>query len=39
VELEARLERASTQGARVIIVRAGDFFGPAPAITGSRKAS
>ena len=28
VELEARLERASTQGARVIIVRAGDFFGP-----------
>ena len=28
VELEARLERASTQGAKVIIVRAGDFFGP-----------
>jgi nucleoside-diphosphate-sugar epimerase len=28
VELEARLERASTQGARVLIVRAGDFFGP-----------
>lgn len=28
VELEARLERASAQGARVIIVRAGDFFGP-----------
>jgi nucleoside-diphosphate-sugar epimerase len=28
VEMEARLERASTQGARVIIVRAGDFFGP-----------
>ena len=28
VELEARLERASTQGAQVIIVRAGDFFGP-----------
>lgn len=28
VELEARLEWASTQGARVIIVRAGDFFGP-----------
>ena len=28
VELEARLETASTQGARVLIVRAGDFFGP-----------
>src|SRR5450830_1268737 len=28
VELEARLERTSTQGARVLIVRAGDFFGP-----------
>ncbi|PJJ19425.1 nucleoside-diphosphate-sugar epimerase [Janthinobacterium sp. 67] len=28
VELEARLESAATQGARVIIVRAGDFFGP-----------
>lgn len=28
VELEARLQRASTQGAQVIIVRAGDFFGP-----------
>ena len=28
VELEARLARASAQGARVIIVRAGDFFGP-----------
>ncbi|MGF6117766.1 nucleoside-diphosphate-sugar epimerase [Janthinobacterium lividum] len=28
VALEARLEWASTQGARVIIVRAGDFFGP-----------
>ncbi len=28
VGLEARLERASTQGARAIIVRAGDFFGP-----------
>src|SRR5450830_135210 len=28
VELEARLGRASTQGARVLIVRAGDFFGP-----------
>jgi nucleoside-diphosphate-sugar epimerase len=27
VELEARLERASTQGAGVLIVRAGDFFG------------
>ena len=28
VELEARLQRASTQGAQVIVVRAGDFFGP-----------
>lgn len=28
VAMEARLEWASTQGARVIIVRAGDFFGP-----------
>lgn len=28
MELETRLERASTQGARVLIVRAGDFFGP-----------
>lgn len=28
VELEARLQRAATQGARVLIVRAGDFFGP-----------
>ena len=28
VELEARLQRASAQGARVLIVRAGDFFGP-----------
>ncbi|MFM2088378.1 MAG: hypothetical protein RLZZ237_3247 [Pseudomonadota bacterium] len=28
VELEARLEQASRQGARVLIVRAGDFFGP-----------
>ncbi|KAB8058655.1 NAD(P)H-binding protein [Janthinobacterium sp. FT14W] len=28
VELEARLEKAATQGARVLIVRAGDFFGP-----------
>ena len=28
VEMEARLERASMQGARVLIVRAGDFFGP-----------
>jgi len=28
VELEARLAQASTQGAKVIIVRAGDFFGP-----------
>ena len=30
VELERRLEIASRQGARVIIVRAGDFFGPRP---------
>ena len=28
VELERRLRKASTQGARVLIVRAGDFFGP-----------
>ncbi|WP_020204449.1 NAD-dependent epimerase/dehydratase family protein [Cupriavidus sp. WS] len=28
VELERRLEQASRAGARVIIVRAGDFFGP-----------
>lgn len=28
VELERRLETASRQGARVIVVRAGDFFGP-----------
>ena len=28
VELEARLQSASAQGARVLIVRAGDFFGP-----------
>lgn len=28
VELEARLQRASAGGARVLIVRAGDFFGP-----------
>nr|WP_316639843.1 NAD-dependent epimerase/dehydratase family protein [uncultured Roseateles sp.] len=28
VELEQRLQAASRQGARVIIVRAGDFFGP-----------
>lgn len=30
VELEQRLRDASTQGCRVIIVRAGNFFGPAP---------
>jgi nucleoside-diphosphate-sugar epimerase len=28
VELEQRLQTATTRGARVIIVRAGDFFGP-----------
>lgn len=28
VEMERRLKRASTEGARVLIVRAGDFFGP-----------
>ncbi len=28
VQMEQRLEAASRQGARVIIVRAGDFFGP-----------
>lgn len=30
VQLEQRLEAASHAGARVIIVRAGDFFGPKP---------
>ncbi|MEO6276633.1 NAD-dependent epimerase/dehydratase family protein [Roseateles sp.] len=30
VEMEARLLAASTCGARVIVVRAGDFFGPQP---------
>ena len=30
VELERRLRAATQQGARVIIVRAGDFFGPRP---------
>jgi len=30
VQMEQRLEAASGQGARVIIVRAGDFFGPRP---------
>jgi len=30
VEMEARLVAASQRGARVIIVRAGDFFGPQP---------
>lgn len=30
VELERRLGDASTQGCRVIIVRAGNFFGPVP---------
>ena len=29
VELEQRLKKASREGARVLIVRAGDFFGPA----------
>jgi len=28
VELERRLQSAATRGARVVIVRAGDFFGP-----------
>ncbi|WP_458232246.1 NAD-dependent epimerase/dehydratase family protein [Roseateles sp. P5_E8] len=28
VEMEARLRKASERGARVIVVRAGDFFGP-----------
>jgi nucleoside-diphosphate-sugar epimerase len=28
VEMEARLQRASKEGTQVIIVRAGDFFGP-----------
>ncbi len=30
VQMEQRLEAASRQGARVIILRAGDFFGPRP---------
>ena len=30
VQMEQRLEAATRQGARVIIVRAGDFFGPKP---------
>ncbi|SFE09140.1 NAD-dependent epimerase/dehydratase family protein [Paracidovorax konjaci] len=30
VRLEERLEAASRQGARAIVVRAGDFFGPKP---------
>lgn len=30
VEMEARLRAASERGARVIVVRAGDFFGPRP---------
>jgi nucleoside-diphosphate-sugar epimerase len=30
VEMERRLRAASQQGARVLIVRAGDFFGPQP---------
>jgi nucleoside-diphosphate-sugar epimerase len=30
VEMEARLRAASERGARVIVVRAGDFFGPQP---------
>jgi len=30
VQMEQRLEAASRQGARAIIVRAGDFFGPRP---------
>jgi len=28
VEMEARLRRATTQGAKALIVRAGDYFGP-----------
>ena len=30
VELERRLQAVTTQGARAIVVRAGDFFGPVP---------
>lgn len=30
VEMERRLERAADRGVRMLIVRAGDFFGPAP---------
>lgn len=39
VEMEARLERASREGVQTLIVRAGDFFGPKGATTGSRKGS
>ena len=38
VQLEQRLETASRQGVRAIIVRAGDFLAPGPATTGLRKA-
>lgn len=30
VEMERRLQQASSRGCRVIVVRAGDFFGPKP---------
>jgi nucleoside-diphosphate-sugar epimerase len=33
VEMERRLEAATARGARVIVVRAGDFFGPSSANT------
>jgi nucleoside-diphosphate-sugar epimerase len=31
VEMEARLRAASAEGVRVLVLRAGDFFGPGPA--------
>ena len=38
VALERRLAAAATRGARVLILRCGDFFGPRPGTTGSRRA-
>ena len=34
VEMELKLQKASLCGIRSIVVRAGDFFGPVPAIVG-----
>lgn len=38
VEMERRLEQASSEGVAVLIVRAGDFIGPAPANSWFRQA-